>query len=607
MKLDKRWKKVNCKVDVGKDFHWKIFSSFVGDLECRETGNDMNLSFSDSERKLFDHSIRTRDQILLSTVVSEFTPRCMCELPLDNAAFFARYQVASFLKKFPAKGPDSKKKAIEKFFKFEKICHLFNTENYRALLQLDKYHPDYYGIIHDIRKDILSLIGPVPNLDTIYGLAYHGPGATVDSKQHSRGETTSYFKWSKLPYTVTADCAPLLREAILADVRWISALYEAYRLDKSIPYTQSFDMASFWNHVLKIVDGSRTAVVPKSFDEGRTIALEPTGNVFLQLGVDRFIRGRLKRRWNIDLNTQEVNQLQAYLASIDGRKATIDLRGASDCVSLMVTDIYLPVDWYNLLCLLRSPSTTIDGEGHVLHKISSMGNGFTFALESLLFAAFARAILERQGLEKSECVVYGDDIIVPTTCSERLIAFLALNGFDTNVDKTFISGPFRESCGTDWIRGTDVRPIFLKKAITTLQDLFFVHNSLWRLEARLDWVMGFDFSRTRKLILSRIPLAIKKRYFGPPSENLDTYLFSDLPIRQMGNGLGLHWALVPRAVKFNKEGSSFKFRRLMVALKTKPPLNPWSKKLPDTGNAFDITKRDRVGFYPTLVPSWRTP
>lgn len=54
-------------------------------------------------------------------------------------------------------------------------------------------------------------------------------------------------------------------------------------------------------------------------------------------------------------------------------------------------------------------------------------------------------------------------------------------GFEVNRDKTFLFGPFRESCGTDWYQGVDVRPIVLDTSLETFEERVRFHNALARL------------------------------------------------------------------------------------------------------------------------------
>jgi hypothetical protein len=62
--------------------------------------------------------------------------------------------------------------------------------------------------------------------------------------------------------------------------------------------------------------------------------------------------------------------------------------------------------------------------------------------------------------------VYGDDIIVPAASYELLTRVLKQLGFEVNLDKSFATGPFRESCGADYFLGSQVRPLFMKKTPT---------------------------------------------------------------------------------------------------------------------------------------------
>jgi hypothetical protein len=53
-------------------------------------------------------------------------------------------------------------------------------------------------------------------------------------------------------------------------------------------------------------------------------------------------------------------------------------------------------------------------------------------------------------------------------------------GFRHNPEKTFLFGQFRESCGTDWYCGQDIRPVYLDFRLTSTVDLYKFHNSTLR-------------------------------------------------------------------------------------------------------------------------------
>jgi len=243
---------------------------------------------------------------------------------------------------------------------------------------------------------------------------------------------------------------------VLLSKKYASQMHVTPRL---YPYVNSF-IGYAWRAApgadCFVLDSSRTTTVPKNAKTERTICIEPHLNIFCQKGVGALIRERLKR-FGLDLNTQSVNQFMASQAQAWGL-ATIDLRSASNSVSHRLVRYLLPWKWVELLELCRTDKTVLEGSTYSLEMFSSMGNGYTFELETLIFYALALA----SGSQKVLTAVYGDDIIVEKGCADQLIKCLDELGFETNVKKTFLDGNFFESCGTDWFEGVDVRPLFFK-------------------------------------------------------------------------------------------------------------------------------------------------
>ena len=191
--------------------------------------------------------------------------------------------------------------------------------------------------------------------------------------------------------------------------------------------------------------------------------------MFFQKGIGGTMRERL-RRIGINLNDQSLNQRLALKGSITGELATIDLSSASDSVSLGLVDFLIPEDWREAIGVTRSHFCQLPGGSFAcLKKVSSMGNGFTFELESLIFYALAKAVYPT-GKTGRDISVYGDDIIVPTAGVGQLVDLLKFCGFSTNVEKSFWSGPFRESCGKHYFRGHEVTPLYVRKDVTCIDD-----------------------------------------------------------------------------------------------------------------------------------------
>lgn len=223
-------------------------------------------------------------------------------------------------------------------------------------------------------------------------------------------------------------------------------------------------------------DVSRTTTVPKNARTDRTICVEPHMNVYVQLGIGKLIREQLTR-FGILLDTQEWSRFLAQKAW-SWRLATIDLSSASDTVAHNVVKYVLPSNWFKLLELARVDVTrTSDGSVIHLEKFSSMGNGYTFELETLLFVACAMA----SGADRKLMSVYGDDIIVEQHIAAGLIENLNLLGFKVNTDKTFVDGDFYESCGADFYRGQAVRPVYARGDYSSHDECcFLLANNLRR-------------------------------------------------------------------------------------------------------------------------------
>jgi hypothetical protein len=201
---------------------------------------------------------------------------------------------------------------------------------------------------------------------------------------------------------------------------------------------------------------NRVEVVPKSWKTHRTIACEPAGNVPFQLAFDEYAKGCLRDKRGIDLSSQIENQRHAKEGSITGRLATIDLSMASDTLSFQCVEWLLPIPWLNYLSDIRCSHYRLNGKLARYAKFSSMGNGATFALETLIFASLLYAVGSKRG------IAYGDDLTIETELVPKLFKLLKFLGFVPNEEKSYFAGPFRESCGKDYFNGIDITPFYLR-------------------------------------------------------------------------------------------------------------------------------------------------
>lgn len=350
-----------------------------------------------------------------------------------------------------------------------------------------------------VRSKIADILGPVPewrNLGTLPSdavEAFYAEGRrTFSDRGWSPGRSTSAFGDNVSPvgkYKSTPHCTVSARNYALRELQ-DSSLWSQSVLDSDGPCSViSLDWALTNSNVM--------LTVPKNAKTDRVICYEPHMNIWLQLKVGSYIRRRLLSR-GVDLNDQTINQQRALVGSKDGSLATIDLTMASDLLSAEVVVQLLPIDWWVLLDDLRSKYTTWPtGETLKNEKFSSMGNGFTFELESLIFFAIASAVAG------SDVTVYGDDIIVPTRAYSDTVYALEFFGFKVNTKKSYSAGTlFRESCGKHYVGGVDVSPFFLRRPIRSTSGVVLLHNLYRQWDSQSHG--GYEFlSRKAAKLLSK--------------------------------------------------------------------------------------------------------
>lgn len=217
--------------------------------------------------------------------------------------------------------------------------------------------------------------------------------------------------------------------------------------------------------------------VPKHSRARRTITVEPCVRQFVQQGYNTLLRREIERdrilRQCLALTDQSLNQKLAIDGSSTGYWATLDLKSASDLMSLRHVELVFGNRPRFLSGILecRSPFVLNGETPYLLRKYAGMGNATTFPVQSVVFAVIAISALicgtkvptYRNVARAARMVrVYGDDIIVPSDHAPKVIDWINNIGLLVNVDKSFSTGNFRESCGVDAFRGFDVTPCYVR-------------------------------------------------------------------------------------------------------------------------------------------------
>lgn len=351
---------------------------------------------------------------------------------------------------------------IDGFIATEKEITPINKalEHLALLLESDPYFdfkrrlnlPKYGPIIRHARRLLFEVFRGFDPHDIVPG---HGPGAV------STGETL----WDKWTFT---RISPRIAESYPIDEFFFSSLSHVCDRPDQLQAVQIGESSA------KIV------LVPKDSRGPRVISEEPLDFQFVQQGLRRALYSWIENspytRWSVHFTDQGPNQFAAIEGSRTGNYATLDLKDASDRVTVGLVKLLFPEPLLGYLLNCRSLSTKLpDGSVLELSKYAPMGSALCFPvlalscwalIQSTVFGAHAFGRnCTREGVEAAfdnGVLVYGDDVIVPTAHAENAIEVLEAFGLKVNRDKSFISGLFRESCGKDAVKGEVVTPVRFK-------------------------------------------------------------------------------------------------------------------------------------------------
>lgn len=432
---------------------------------------------------------------------------------LDAARYLEDVQALALIKKNPwffDKDNETSARALDKFLEAESRCFITNS------------YFRYSNFRHDCLKDVRSVLECARNIardilgEFSYGQCDFGPGSSLSlggvasnivSKLKTKPECTA------LAYTESYSliCEQIPHYAISCGI-----------LERT---SRSITVADTPNNIVK---GNRFSTVPKDWKTDRPICVEPLGNMLLQKSIGASIRDRLKK-FGLDLNVVPVLHGEyVRRSSVLDCYSTIDLASASDTIAFELVKSILPCEWFDKLNKARSHYTELpSGDSLYNEKFSSMGNGFTFELESLLFYVLGLAIRRLYGKPSDLVSVFGDDIVVEQYLFDKMVLVLTTCGFSINYEKSFRNGSFFESCGYDYFNGLPVRPIYLKdiydkQRITTF---YCMANRVRQVAHRISFntICDSRFLSTWQSVLRGLP---KSLHFYGPAEYGDNVLLS---------------------------------------------------------------------------------
>lgn len=330
--------------------------------------------------------------------------------------------------------------------------HLSDESNGGTGPNLDPIPAGLCDTVHDVADRVFTRFGL---FDPTEWRPKHGPGAIADGT----GKTYKYNfpTWSaRLEASFPSDILAHTNYGTWADDVRVGRV----PTEKEVP--------------------SVALTVPKSQKGPRIIAKEPAANMWCQQIIRDYLESKTQEsplRNCISFRDQSLNQQAALEASKTGKAWTVDLKDASDRLTLWLVERLVRKNPSLLAALHSSRSqyckvpTKDGGELIRMKKFAPQGSATTFPLQTIVYAILAissviyakgeRVSTKTIGSAASQVRVFGDDTVIPDFAGGTYVSLLTYCGFLVNTEKTYSEGNFRESCGYEAYDGVDVTPAYI--------------------------------------------------------------------------------------------------------------------------------------------------
>jgi len=269
---------------------------------------------------------------------------------------------------------------------------------------------------------------------------------------------------------------------------------------------------------------AKVILVPKDSRGPRLISAEPVDFQWIQQGLGgaivKLVEEHPLTKGNVFFTDQTPNRIGALVGSKTGRYSTLDLKEASDRVSVDLVRLLFPKEVFTALESCRTSSTVLpDGTVLELRKFAPMGSCLCFPIMALTIWAILTAAAPNAD-SRERILVFGDDVIVPAGYTADAIEQLESFGLKVNRDKSCTSGFFRESCGMDAFQGVAVAPVRIKT----------VWSSTRRPDVYSSWIAYANsfYDRQRFMVYDYIVRHLVRTYGPIPSSD---QIQSDLSLR----------------------------------------------------------------------------
>lgn len=322
----------------------------------------------------------------------------------------------------------------------ERVLHSFCLTDVQLPTSPDELECQDLDLASQIIKEVLS------DFDPRDVLPKHGPGAVASGEKGDQ-------KWKF--------------STLFSSIHQKYPYYDYFVVGGAL---ELLDRKQWYLGLTRCESGTaKVVLVPKDSRGPRLISMEPLEYQWIQQGFNRSLVTLLEShrltRGQVNFRDQSVNRQLAREGSLHHYWATLDMKDASDRVSLALVERLFPKSIVPYLKAIRSHSTRLpNGVEITLKKFAPMGSAVCFSIEAFVFWALLVAVVARVRQvpyrhAASLVYVYGDDLIIPSDIFEEAVEALTSVHLKVNEAKCFHRGDFRESCGMDAYLGVDVTPL----------------------------------------------------------------------------------------------------------------------------------------------------
>lgn len=307
-----------------------------------------------------------------------------------------------------------------------------------------------------------------------------------DPASLTSGATSSTPRGANVAHRIQkAECSSLLRSSPLWEKLFFSRGVEYLDHRHGISHESVCDIATdvkFLNVSEK--DFLLMRVVPKTASSVRLVWPEPAVNAYCNrlLGISL---SRCINSTHLHLaSAAKEHRSIAKESSIDGKFATCDFSSASDLIALKLSEWLAPplVAQFLRFSRLGNYKVSDDAPVETIECTATMGCGFCWEWETVVFYTFLQSIrdlhFDYEQIPNLSLRAFGDDLIYPSEMHQHVLKYASVFGWIVNKDKSFASGPFRESCGGDYHNGLNVRPVFSKNLLGTTVERMRLYNRI---------------------------------------------------------------------------------------------------------------------------------